>query len=632
MPTFFSFNALISQRASGYKSTPHALAEIIDNSFDADATEVRIIFIEKYEQGRAHIDEILIADNGKGMSADVLQGALQFGNTTNTDIASMVSNKTKGKFGYGLPNASLSQCPFVYVYSWLKEEQIYATYLNLEELQKTESIDIPQVSQMQMPKIYRDVGASFSSKKGTVVAWKKCDRLSNTRSDTIIKKSREKLGRLFRYSLSQGKKITFFQFRYDQRTASYVESASPINVIPDDPLYLMSNTQIATDLFLESRSNQPWSNSYASFVTTPTICLSTNSRFEDHCYPIEFEWKGRKFVFELVTSITGLAIQKPGVREGGSTSVGKRYGEKAKEGNISFVRADREIAAGHFGFYALTEPRHRWWTIEVRFSADSDDLLGVHNNKQGIEFVATPSIDREDEWNQYTAELLQAKEQLWQYLTIKISEAVKRVFALVKKQHKEWDLQNSAEGPTEGSPLGIPSGTQITQTIIKDTDGERAGQFSEEQKSQLLSRLTQRYPTVSEEAIMVAINNYDKARVRGCVLYAESESDQFWSFSTVFDFLIITINTKHEFYQNIMHPLRMAGQNDALAAIELFVSSLAWEEHTHFREKRESDVLESFRSYVGLHLNRYIKQVRLDETDLKRDSNKSDSSSGINDE
>jgi len=254
-------------------------------------------------------------------------------------------------------------------------------------------------------------------------------------------------------------------------------------------------------------------------------------------------------------------------------------------------------------------------------------LLGVHNNKQGIEFVATPSIDREDEWNQHTAELLQAKEQLWHFLTIKISEAVKRVFAQVKKQHKEWDLKNSTPGGSPGEPTGpgIPGGTIKTQTIIKNTDGERQGQFTEDQKKQLLDRLSQRYPLLEPSNIQSAIDNYDKARVRGCVLYAESESDQLWSFSTVYDFLIIIINTKHEFYQNILHPLRMAGQQDALAAIELFISSLAWEEHTHFRQPKETEVLESYRTYVGLHLNRYIKQVRLDEAELRAKSSDDDS-------
>jgi sensor histidine kinase regulating citrate/malate metabolism len=115
MATFFSYNALVSQRASGYKSTMHALAELIDNSFDANATKVRIILLESTRGGRRHIEEILICDDGDGMSEEVLQGALQFGNTTNTEMEEMVRLSKKGKFGYGLPNASLSQCPAIHV-------------------------------------------------------------------------------------------------------------------------------------------------------------------------------------------------------------------------------------------------------------------------------------------------------------------------------------------------------------------------------------------------------------------------------------------------------------------------------------------------------------------------------------
>jgi hypothetical protein len=619
VPSFFSYNALVSQRASGYKSTTHALAEIIDNSFDANATEVKVIFLETQDVGRKHIAEILIADNGDGMTPEILQGALQFGNTTNTDIDLMVATKKKGKFGYGLPNASLSQCPCFHVYSWQAIDSINTTYLDLDELKRDESIDIPDVIKTSLPSYYSDLGTVIDKNKGTIVAWKKCDRLSNTRSSTIIQKSLERIGRLFRYSLSQDRKISFHQYRYDSAKASYVLSEAPSYVVPNDPLFLMKNTLVSSELWKESNANngnsgQNPSEYYKRFAISKTKCLATNQRYVDHCYPVDFEWRGRHYTFELVTSIAELDIQKPGIRDGGSTQVGKFYGEKAKEGNISFVRADREIAAGHFGFYALTEPRHRWWSIEIRFNADADDLLGVHNNKQGIEFVATNKIDLEEEWNPFTAELLQAKEQLWQTLTVKIGEAVKKVFGQVKKQHKEWDLHNTSTSDGSGQiTQGLPGGTSTTQTIIKDTDGSRASQFSEEQKELLLSRLQSRFPNVLEESIRIAIKNYDQAYVRGCVIYAESESEQFWSFTTVFDFLIITINTKHEFYQNILHPLRMAKQEEALAAIELFISSLAWEEHTHFRDDREREVLENFRTYTGMHLNRYIKKLRLDE-------------------
>lgn len=632
MPTFFSYNALVSQRASGYKSTTHALAEIIDNSFDANATEVRVIFLETQEAGRRHIGEILISDNGDGMTPDVLQGALQFGNTTNTDISVMVAKKKKGKFGYGLPNASLSQCPQFHVFSWQAPNEIRSTYLDLEELRKNQSIEIPAVKSVELPAYYAGIDAVIDPSKGTVVSWRKCDRLSNTRAGTIIEKSLEKLGRLFRYSLGQKRTISFHQYRYDASKVRYVQLESPKFVVPNDPMFLINDTHVAGLLWQEANAGALWSDAYRPFATSAKKCLPTNRRYEDHCYVISFEWVGKQFQFELTTSIADIAIQKPGTREGGNTNVGKFYGEKAKEGNISFVRADREIASGHFGFYALTEPRHRWWSIEIKFNADADDLLGVHNNKQGIEFIATNKIDREDEWNPYTAELLQAKEQLWQFLTIKISEAVKKVFGQVKKQHKEWDLQNtSSDTDSEGEPSegGLPSATPLTTQIIRDTEGERPGQFTEEQKSQLLERLTLRFPNISEASIKTAIERYDSSRVRGCVLYADSESQQLWSFSTVYDFLIIIINTRHEFYVNILHPLRMASQEDALSAIELFISSLAWEEHMHFREGKEQQVLEDFRSYVGLHLNRYIRDLKLDEQALSLGGLGSDDEDGV---
>ena len=61
--TYFTFNALQGQRSSGFRNTTYALAEIIDNSFDAKANICKIIFIEKRDQyQKKFIDEILIDD------------------------------------------------------------------------------------------------------------------------------------------------------------------------------------------------------------------------------------------------------------------------------------------------------------------------------------------------------------------------------------------------------------------------------------------------------------------------------------------------------------------------------------------------------------------------------------------
>ena len=623
MTTFFSYNALQSQRASGYKSTMHALAELIDNSFDANASTVRVVFLEKQENNRKHITEILVCDDGEGMSTDILQDALQFGNTTNVDLEEMIRSKKKGKFGYGLPNASLSQCPCVRAYSWRKKDEFFSTYLDLDELGKTKSIEIPEVTGQDIPPHYGPVGAVMEPRHGTIISWQRCDRLSNTRSSTIVEKSSQLLGRLFRYLLGQNRQIVFAQFLYNSVRAKYEPTAPEVFVRPNDPLFLMSNTFIADKLWQEASrvmagvpDNRNIPKHYAAFAESETKCKPTNIRMDDLCLTYPFSWRGKQYKFELVVSCADIRIQKPGTREGGSTEVGKFYGDKARDGNISFVRADREIATGHFGFYAVTEPRHRWWSMEIRFDADADDLLGLHNNKQGIEFTATPKLDVTDQWDEYSAELLQAKEKLWLDLTVRIQGAQKAAFKHIREQHKAWDEVNEiVSGP--GDTGQLPSGTPLTNNTIVETDGKRNAQFTQTQKQQLLERLKERYPQISPDDIEKAILNYDQSRVRGCVLYADSESQQLWSFTTVYDFLVILINTRHEFYQNALHPLRLARAEEALAAIELFISSLASEEQTHFSRDPEAQTLEDFRTYVGVHLNRYMRRVIITEESLR---------------
>ena len=81
--------AVKAMRDSGYRNTAYALAELIDNSIQADASEVELICVEKYEQvnsqQRLRLQEIGTIDNGKGMSARTLSIALQFGNGTHLD-------------------------------------------------------------------------------------------------------------------------------------------------------------------------------------------------------------------------------------------------------------------------------------------------------------------------------------------------------------------------------------------------------------------------------------------------------------------------------------------------------------------------------------------------------------------
>src|SRR5205085_8723997 len=68
-------------RDSGYKNTSAAVAELIDNSFEANASVVEVVIYEQNINARREI-EVIISDDGHGMTPSTLRLALQFGGST----------------------------------------------------------------------------------------------------------------------------------------------------------------------------------------------------------------------------------------------------------------------------------------------------------------------------------------------------------------------------------------------------------------------------------------------------------------------------------------------------------------------------------------------------------------------
>lgn len=111
--------AVQAMRDNGYKNAAYAIAELMDNSIQAGATIVELLCGERIDvsgqRRRSRIHQIATLDNGCGMDADVLKIALQFGNGTHLKSDQQTG---MGRFGMGLPSASISQCTRVEVWSW----------------------------------------------------------------------------------------------------------------------------------------------------------------------------------------------------------------------------------------------------------------------------------------------------------------------------------------------------------------------------------------------------------------------------------------------------------------------------------------------------------------------------------
>ena len=102
---------LMSMRQIGYTNTFKALAEFIDNSIEAFATNIVVVL--KTVKGDhlykvSHPGAIAVYDNGQGMEPDMIRASLRWGGTHRYEDRSGF-----GRFGIGLPGAagSLSTIP-----------------------------------------------------------------------------------------------------------------------------------------------------------------------------------------------------------------------------------------------------------------------------------------------------------------------------------------------------------------------------------------------------------------------------------------------------------------------------------------------------------------------------------------
>jgi hypothetical protein len=151
-------------RDTGYEPTT-AIADIIDNSIAADATEVKIQILLQTDGRKV----VFIGDNGIGMNEDQLYDAMRYGAPRRKQLKSL------GKFGLGLKTASSAIC---------KKFSIVSKDANNVELKKL-SWDLDHVAQKNIWEMIKepisndekDMFNRLCGETGTLVIWENCDRL-----------------------------------------------------------------------------------------------------------------------------------------------------------------------------------------------------------------------------------------------------------------------------------------------------------------------------------------------------------------------------------------------------------------------------------------------------------------------
>ena len=357
--SIFSAQLIDSMRYGGYSNAATALAELIDNSVEAGATKVEVLCKDRIMQADFNtverIDEIAVVDNGSGMSMDELWDSLRLG------VGTRASRRGIGRFGMGLPNASISQCSRVDVYSWQDAGAVLATRLDLDEIKRRSMHEIPMPVKSAVPDPWADASEILPADSGTVVVWSNLDRCAWKRSSTVIGNSERIVGRTYRRFLDN-KRLTI---RMSPIGPGH-DAKKDLYVLPNDPLYLMA----------PSSTPPPWSDK-------PMF------RLDGEKPEVTFSVKGGDGQGHQVKLRFAFARKEAREEQSGQSAGALPHGRHASRNlGVSIVRADREIGLDQ-NLLQTYDPLERWWGAEIEFPPALDEFFGVTNNKQSATNFST---------------------------------------------------------------------------------------------------------------------------------------------------------------------------------------------------------------------------------------------------
>ncbi len=418
--------AVTAMRDSGYKSTAYALAELIDNAIQAKASEVEVICVEEKslikQRQRTRICEIAVIDNGEGMDADVLATALQFGNGMRLKDRSGI-----GRFGMGLPNASISQCKRVDVWTWQSGiDNALHCYLDVDEIEAGEIDDVPEPDQTPVPPAWRE-RSSVIGPKGTLIVWSRFDehRLTWATAKSTLYNTEMLVGRIYRKFIDLG------TAEIRLRAISDGEENYTVTARANDPLYLMAQTSTPAP-FGDQPMFQKWGD-------------------EDHTFKIKTE-RGLHDVTVRIAWARPETVCKDGTNRGATL-----YGRHAaKNIGVSIVRAKRELDLDD-SWVNSYDPVERWWGVEVDFPAELDEIFGVTNNKQAAtHFARMATFNWEDEAEEGESSVA-FKQRLHEegdprYHLIDITTYIRRQLTEVRKRLEDQTKGQRSKSPRHETP------------------------------------------------------------------------------------------------------------------------------------------------------------------------------------
>ncbi len=590
MNNLYGSKYIEKQRRSGYKSTIYAMAEIVDNSVDAKASRIDLIFVEEEKTRGARktmgISDIYFIDNGLGMKKSRINSCLTFSEGDG------ITDSRIGAFGVGLPNSSISVGRRVEVYSKDENDEWNFVFLDLDDQIKR---DEPGYDEAIIKKPLFDTKLNIPEDARTIIKWSKLDIIDAAYSSTIMERGKLLLGRIYRYAIQDGLEI----FVSSMIKGNTKPKQNLEKIIPYDPLFVMSEKNFITSHIWHWAHNEdargktpelgddPEFNSmyhYKKFIEgckKDQTTLPIFQKFDEYwdvvktsiIGGIEYKWK-------IKASFANKSISNPGIRSGGGTEIGKLIGQKMngtphfKSGNVFFIRANREIDFGNFGLYTVTDEKNRFWTIEIHFNSDLDQLMGVSNNKQSVDFVAVKNSEIDFIDNDEDIPEGAKRQILYSEITETVIRCIREMRASLTDYAREFKvLEQSKLGDSDQTTTAVPQAESAVIEVIP-----KGEPWSDDAKSEIGDFLKSKYMHLNKETILQQIEIFAKGLTRTIVLYSPNETGNLFEITEKKGKLITLINTKHIYYINVIEPLKNNRQLKVFAiALEMLISSCAYE-------------------------------------------------------
>jgi len=351
----FSANAL---RATGFKSTHYALAELIDNSVQSAIEDkknkncnVEVIAIDKNQR----LSKILVIDDAGGMTPEILRKSLGVGRGRATEETkkNRVGQGKTSKFGLGLKQASLSQCSRFEVYTW-QGDDVYMSYLDNALMDEGKLKYVPEPIKQNIPEELLNIIKTKKGKSGTCIIWFDISPKTTWKTSFGLMKNAEmEFGRMYRH-LIDSKNVNISLNTFNEISKGVYSEVSSKPVRKNDPLFLMKNC-IIQDVDLHQ-------------------ALPENSKYFDYVDTEEFRTEsGSKIFIKYTVSNKKFRESAVGGRNQLNTLLGKVDG-------VSVVRNGRELEINRS--FMTKDPRERFIGVEISFDATVDDLMGVDGKKQ----------------------------------------------------------------------------------------------------------------------------------------------------------------------------------------------------------------------------------------------------------